>query len=180
MNLNIIDNFYSSNDFQYMMNAALLNSYKPFCQPNNKFFFKRTDAYACFETKEFTENDITNNIFQKTFREKTNLKIKRVLSLFRKINSKELTKVFKYGMPPHQDDKKWNIAGVVYYNTFGLDDGTGLFPGYDKDSFQIEPDIIIGAKPNRCVFYDSQIWHRPLQDKNTETRIVQPFFITLE
>jgi hypothetical protein len=180
MNLNIIDNFYSSEDFQYMMTAALLNPYNSFWQPNNKFFLSRANAYPCFETKEFQQNDVTNNIFFKTLKQKTNLKIKNALTFFRKIYSKELDKVFKYGIPPHQDDKKYNFAGIIYYNTYGLDDGTGLLSDYSKDGFQIEPDIIIGAKPNRCVFYDSQIWHRPLQDKNTEMRIVQPFFITLE
>jgi hypothetical protein len=180
MNLHIIDSFYSSEDFQYMMTASMLNPYFTTWQPNNKFFVSRTNAYPCFETKEFQENDITNNIFFKTLKQKTNLKIKNGLTFFRKIYSKELNKVFKYGMLPHQDAKKYNFAGIVYYNTLGLDDGTGLFSDYDKDSFQIEPDIIIGAKPNRCVFYDSQIWHRPLQDKDTEMRVVQPFFITLE
>jgi hypothetical protein len=47
----------------------------------------------------------------------------------------------------------------------------------ENNNFQIEPDVIVGAKPNRCVFYDSQIYHKPLQDPNTEIRIIQPFFI---
>lgn len=180
MNLNIIDNFFSPEDFQYMLAEALLNPYKSVWQPLNKFFISRANAYPCLETNEFQENDLVKKIFITTLKQKTNLKIKNVISFFRKIHSKELNKIFKYGMPPHQDSQIYNFAGIVYYNTFGLDDGTGLFSTYDKDSFQIEPDIIIGAKPNRCVFYESQIWHRPLQDCNTEMRIVQPFFITLE
>ena len=43
-----------------------------------------------------------------------------------------------------------------------------------------EPTIIIGAKSNRCVFYNSQAWHAPLQEKETEKRLVQPFFIKLK
>jgi hypothetical protein len=180
MNLNIIDNFYSSEDFQYMITAALLNPYISSWQPYNKFFLSRANAYPCFETKEFQQNDITSAIFLKTLQQKTNLKIKTALTFFRKIYSKELDKIFKYGMYPHQDEKKFNLAGIIYYNSYGLDDGTGLFSDYSENNFQIEPDVIVGSKPNRCVFYDSQIWHRPFQDKNTETRIVQPFFITLE
>ena len=52
MNLNIIDNFYSPEDFQYMMTAALLNPYTSLWQPNNKFFLSRANAYPSFETKE--------------------------------------------------------------------------------------------------------------------------------
>ena len=180
MNLNIIDNFYSSEEFQYMSTAALLMPYKSYWQPSNKFFISRANAYPCFETEEFKENDNTNNIFLKTIKQKTNLKIKTLLSFFRKIYSKELKNIFKYGMSPHKDDKKFNLAGIIHYNSFGLNDGTGMFSTYEENNFQIEPDILIGAKPNRCVFYDSQIWHKPFQDENTEMRIVQPFFITLE
>ena len=180
MNLNIIDNFYSLENFQYMTTASLLNSYQSLWQPNDKFFVSRANAYPCFETKEFKENDMATNIFLNTFEKKTNLKIKFLLTFFRKIYSKELKNIFKYGMSPHKDDKKYNFAGIIHYNTFGLDDGTGMFSNYEENNFQIEPDVIIGSKPNRCVFYDSQIWHKPLQDKNTEMRIVQPFFIITE
>jgi hypothetical protein len=180
MNLNIIDNFYSSEDFQYMMTVSLLNPYQTLWQPTNKFFVSRANAYPCFETKEFKENDVASNIFLNTFKQKTNFKIKTFSTFFRKIYSKELKNIFKYGMRPHKDAAKYNFAGIIHYNTFGLDDGTGMFSNYGENDFQIEPDVIIGSKPNRCVFYDSQIWHKPLQDKNTEMRIVQPFFITLE
>jgi hypothetical protein len=180
MNLKIIDNFYSLEDFQYIITASLLNTYQALWQPIGKSFVSRANAYPCFQTKPFLENDIATQIFLKTFEQKSNFKIKNLLTFFRKIYSKELKNIFKYGMAPHQDEKNFNLAGIIHFNTFGLDDGTGIFSSHEENNFQIEPDIIIGAKPNRCVFYDSQLWHRPLQDSNTEMRIVQPFFITLE
>jgi len=177
MNLKIIDNFYKEEDFAYMLTSAMLNSYKSSWQPNAKHFHNRTNAYPCHETKMFFETDIVYKIFYKTFQEKTGHTIDKVNTFFRKIYSNELDHVFKYGLRPHKDGQICDIAGVVYFNNFSLDDGTGIFSGYEENNDQIEPDIIIGAKPNRCILYDSQIPHRALQNKKTEIRIVQPFFI---
>jgi hypothetical protein len=177
LKLNIIDDFYDSNDFYYMTSCSMLNPFNATYQPNNNFFTSRTNAYSCHESKVFTENDKALSIFAKTFSSKTGINIKKVVTFFRKIYASEITNILKYGCPSHKDNIDFNIAGVIYYNSFGLDDGTGLFT---TEGFQIEPDIIIGAKPNRCVFYDTQISHKPLQSKNNEVRIIQPFFIKYE
>jgi hypothetical protein len=178
MNLKIIDNFYTQENFGYMMTSAMLSPYISTWQPNRQCFLNRTNSYACHETKDFVNSDKTLKLFIDTFQEKTGIIIEEVQTVFRKIYSADLKNIFKYGVVPHQDDKKYNIAGVIHYNSSGLDDGTGLYSSNEKEIFyQIEPDVLIGAKPNRCVFYDSQIWHRPLQDKTNEMRIVQPFFI---
>jgi hypothetical protein len=125
----------------------------------------------------FLETDIPYKIFYKTFEEKTGFTIDKLSTRFRKIYSSELEHVFKYGLRPHNDSAIWDIAGVIHFNAFSLDDGTAIFSDFENNNHQIEPDIIIGAKPNRCVFYNSQIPHRPLQNKHTEMRIIQPFFI---
>jgi hypothetical protein len=85
-------------------------------------------------------------------------------------------------LPPHIDktkvkneDFEYDVAGVIYYNTWSLEDGTYFFSGKD----QIEPDIMIGAKPNRCIFYKTDIFHCPGHNKKTDVRLVQPFFISL-
>ena len=178
MNLKIIDNFYDEKDFNLMISRTMLNTYNECWHSNNKKFYNRFNAYPCFETKMFVETDILHNIFCKTFQEKTGFVIDKVNTFFRKIYSSELKHIFKYGLSPHTDNKNFEIAGIIYFNTFSLDDGTGIFSEFENG--QIEPDVIIGAKPNRCVFYDSQIFHRPLQNKNTKIRIVQPFFIKLK
>lgn len=174
LNLNIIDNFYSEDDFSFMTTCSMLNSYIVTFQPNSFFLHSRANTYRCHETKFFIETDKTTNIFVNTFSNKTGKKIEKLITFFRKIYVSEIQNVLKYRLPCHKDDIQYDVAGVVYYNNFGLDDGTGLFTtGPD----QIEPDIIIGAKPNRCVFYDSQIFHTPLQSKENEMRLIQPFFI---
>jgi hypothetical protein len=177
MNLKIIDNFYEENDFNFMCMSSMLNTYLITWQPNGDNFFNRTNAYPCHETKHFIGDNLQLKIFTQTFEKKTGFKIGTVDTFFRKIYSKELEHVFKYGLRPHKDPISYDVAGIVHYNSFSLEDGTGIFSGIEEDIHQIEPDVIVGAKPNRCVFYNSQINHRPLQDKNTEMRIVQPFFI---
>jgi len=180
MNLKIIDNFYKKNDFEHMLSSSILNPYKSTLQPNDKFFISRSNAYPCYETTKFLKDTSLFEIFTKTFEEKTGFIIEDVNTFFRKIYSSELEHVLKYGLRPHTDENKYNIAGVIYYNTFSLNDGTAIFSGMEENNCQIEPDIIVGSKPNRCVFYCSSIWHRPLQDKNTEVRIIQPFFIKIK
>jgi len=178
MNLKIIDNFYSPEDFGYMMTSAMLSPYMATWQPCIQTLPNRTNSYACYETKNFVDSDNALKLFIDTFEKKTGFIIKEYNTLFRKIYSKELKNVFKYGIIPHQDDGKYDIAGVIHYNSSGLDDGTGLYSSNKPEIYyQIEPDVLIGAKPNRCVFYDSQIWHRPLQDENNVMRIIQPFFL---
>ena len=177
MNLKIIDNFYDEKDFNLMVSATMLNTYKACWQPEGSHFCNRTNAYPCHETHRFVETDTICKIFYKTFEEKTGFIIDKLNTFFRKIYSNELGHVFKYGLRPHKDSINWDIAGIIHFNIYSLDDGTGIFSGYEEDSDQIEPDVIVGAKPNRCVFYGSQIYHRPLQNKFTEMRIIQPFFI---
>ena len=178
MDLKVIDNFYEEIDFNYMLTASMLNSYSSTWQPNGLNFYSKANAYLCHETKVFLNTDKPFLLFLNTFTFKTGIKVKKCKSFFRKIYASDLEHIFKYGLPPHKDDCEFDVAGVVYYNTFGLDDGTALYTG--NENYQIEPDIIIGAKPNRCVFYDPQITHSPLQSKKTEIRIIQPFFITYE
>ncbi len=181
MNFKIIDNFFSSENFEYMMTSAMLSTYKKTWQPNSQVLLNRANSYACYETKEFTHSDKSLKLFLNTFQEKTGMVVIEFNTFFRKIYSKELKNIFKYGIIPHQDNEKYNLAGIVHYNSTGIDDGTGLYSSNEKEIFyQIEPDVLIGAKPNRCVFYDSQIWHRPLQDENNEMRIVQPFFLKIK
>jgi len=179
MNLKIIDNFYEINDFNFILSSAMLIRYKASWQPLDEIFGDRSNSYPCHETHRFSEEDKQFKIFIKTFEEKTGFVINNMITFFRKIYSSELENVFKYGLRPHTDPKKFDLAGVVYFNTFNLDDGTGIFSEFNGNS-HIEPDVIIGSKPNRCVFYDSQINHTPLQNRNTKVRIVQPFFIKLK
>jgi len=180
MNLKIIDNFYKEEDFQFVMTSCFLNIYNKTWQPNDSLVLNKSNAYQCHQTKVLEENDLISKIFISTFQEKSKLSIDFIYTFFRKIYSSDLKNIFKYGMPPHKDPIKFDIAGVIHLNSSSLDDGTAIFSDMEKIPFQIEPDIIVGAKLNRCVFYDSQIYHKPLQDQNTEMRIVQPFFIKLK
>ena len=177
LKLKIIDNFYSDEDFFYMISCSVLNPYNKTYQPNKNFFNSGANSYSCHESQNFVLGNKAFLIFENTFFLKTGLRIKEIKTFFRKIYSSEITNVLKYGMPSHKDDVDFNIAGVIYYNSFSLDDGTGL---YTTENFQIEPDIIVGAKPNRCIVYDTQITHKPLQSKDNEIRIIQPFIIKHE
>lgn len=180
--INLIDDFYEINDFNILFSSAQLNPYIATYQPNNVHFNNRLQAYPCHETNQFKKDDFGYELFRSTFEKKTNLKIKELKTFFRKIYSSELEHIFKYRLPPHVDNSKledqtfeFDFAGVIYYNTWSLEDGTYLFSSKD----QIEPDVMIGAKPNRCVFYKTDIFHSPGHNKKTDMRLVQPFFLSI-
>jgi len=174
--MSIIYNFYSNEDYAKMHSLALSNLYAATYQPNKIYFEDRLKAYPCYETAKFLIDSMAYNIFKETFEKKTNFKILNLKSFFRKILSSELKIIFKYGTIPHRDSEEYDIAGVIYYNINSLYDGTAIY----DNLYQREPSMIIGAKTNKCVFYDANQLHAPLQDKDTETRLIQPFFIKLQ
>jgi hypothetical protein len=174
--MKIIDDFYSSENYATMFTIASHTSYSAMYQPEETHFYDRLKAYPCYQSSEFRPDDTPYKILVKTFEEKNKLKVLECSSVFRKILSSELETIFKYGVAPHIDNKKYDFAGVVYYNIESLYDGTAI---YSSQSHR-EPNIIVGAKSNRCVFYNPLTWHSPLQDKNTITRLIQPFFIKID
>ena len=173
--INIIDNFYEGIEFNLIFTYAGTAPYRSTYQPNETYYPDRLKAYPCYETKALTPEDNVFNVFCSTLEKKSNLKIKTVNTFFRKILRSELDHIFKYKLSPHRDNKEYDIAGLIYLNTWNLKDGTNIYSMRD----QIEPDVLVGSKPNRCVFYKSDVWHGPSHDKKTEMRLIQPFFIKL-
>lgn len=176
--INLIENFYEKEDLKTILFESNSAQYYPTYQPRDIYFPNRLKAYPCYESVVYlNENDDVVKIFKNNFEKKTNFKIKQLNLRFRKTLSSELKNVFKYKLVPHQDIDvcDCDFAGVIYLNSYDLDDGTYMYSFRE----QIEPDVLIGAKPNRCVFYDSSIWHSPSHSKDTEIRLVQPFFIKI-
>jgi hypothetical protein len=171
--INIIDDFYDGYYLNKIISLCHSSDFFPTYQPSIPNFPNRLKLYPCYETEELKE---LTNLFRDTFERKTNLRIKNIKTSFRKILTSELKDVFKYGLRPHKDHPQYDFAGVIYLNLWNLNDGTALYSFKE----QIEPDIIIGSKPNRCVYYNSQIFHNPCQDPITDVRIIQPFFITCQ
>lgn len=175
--IDIFENFYSEQDFGMMMFNAKMFAYNATYQPKTINFPNRLKAYPCYETGFFTDQTKPYNIFKNTFENLTNLKIKKCKTFFRKIISEEVSKspISKYGNPSHTDNEV-DLAGVIYLNSFSLDDGTRFFSDYH----QIEPDLIVGSKPNRMVLYSGNIYHSAGYDPLSKSRLIQPFFINLE
>jgi len=87
---------------------------------------------------------------------------------------KEIKKAACYkNNKPHKDDLGWDLAGLIYFNSGSLKDGTYIY----NSEYDFDPSIIIGSKMNRCTYYDTQVWHSPGMEQEIEERWVQPFFI---
>ena len=83
--INIIDNFYEDVDFNLAFTYAGMAPYKSKYQPSEVYYPDRLKAYPCYETNNLTIEDNIFNIFCSTFEKKSNLKIKKAKTLFRKI-----------------------------------------------------------------------------------------------
>ena len=135
-------------------------------------------AYPCFETSEFNYDPHNPfnfaTIFQNTFEKQSKLKVLHTKTYLRKTKLSELKESPSWNQyKPHQDSDSFDFAGVVYYNSNSIKDGTNFYT--QKDDY--EPTAVIGAKMNRCVFYSSQIFHSPVMEQKVEERWIQPFFL---
>ena len=174
---NVIEDFYSQSDLGLVI-AHFVNL--PFDQTHRSRDWAvthRLQAYSVHETSVFERSEHPlhpYSIFKKTFETKTNQKILYVETFLRKIKLSELKESAVYKKDrPHKDKETFDYAGLVYFNSNSILDGTKLY----NDERDFDPTIIIGSKVNRCVYYDTQQPHSVPFDQRIDERWVQPFFI---
>lgn len=172
----VIENFYTDTQLGQLYFLSKTLPFDATYQPRGIYYPNRMKAYPCYETRPFEPGSEPYKWLYDNLT-KQNLKIKNLRTFIRKAIWSEVSKCpeMKYGQIPHQDVDV-DVAGVIYYNDYSLENGTRLY----SYQFQVEPDILIGSKPNRCVFYDAKTWHSVGYDPACEERIIQPFFITLD
>jgi hypothetical protein len=138
----------------------------------------RLQAYPCLETDVYEKSSDENSpyfILKKTIEAKTNIKPLKIQTCFRKIKLKELKKSLVYKKErPHKDNSNYNIAGLIYFNSNSLIDGTKIY----NSNEDFEPTVVIGSKVNRCIMYSSQQPHSAPYEQSVEERWIQPFFIS--
>jgi len=175
--ITIIDNFYEPSDLGLMTLGFVNLPFQSTYHSKGWSITNRMQGYPCWESEIFKpikEELSPYQIFLNTFIRKTNIKPIVVQTLYRKIKLEELKKAVIYKKErPHQDSKNFDIAGIVYYNSNSIKDGTSLY-NYETD---FEPTIIAGSKVNRCIFYNTQQPHSTPTDQWVDERWVQPFFL---
>lgn len=176
--LNLIDGFYDLNDLGLMTLSFINYHFESQYQSGMRYYGgDRLLGYPTYETKEFVDfkDPLTPyNIFMRTWIKKTNIQPLHVSTFFRKTKLSECKaspswKQYKQ----HRDDNFVDMAGLIYFNSNTLKDGTYFF----NDQHDYEPTAIIGSKVNRCIFYPSEVWHAPSMEQSVEERWTQPFFI---
>ena len=180
---NVIENFYEPSDLGLMvMNFLNLPFDATYQSKDFQYGGDRNKGYPCYESKILDKGDGNNpycpyNILKQTFEKKTQKKIINLKTFFRKTKRKELEKSPSWKQyRPHTDSTMNDIAGLIYYNSNSIKDGTYIF----NSIYDYEPTAIIGSKYNRCVFYNSQQPHCPAVEQEVEERWIQPFFISFE
>lgn len=179
MLFNLVDNFYEPNDLGLMVMNFLNLNFTPTFQPQGTYFGgDRMKAYPCYETKNLIsdgENPFSPfDIFKKTLENKTGITPLKMYTFFRKTKLEELKKSPSWNKyKQHCDAKDYDLAGIIYFNSNSLNDGTNFYNSLDD----YEPTAVIGARTNRCVLYSTQTPHSPVSTQEVEERWVQPFFV---
>lgn len=178
MNLKIIDDFFNPSDFGLML-GHFLNAHFDATYQSNEMYHGgvRELGYPCYQTLRMSENNLLSHpykTFLQTLKKKIDIDFLHCDTFFRKTKINELKNSPSYKQyRPHKDDSEIDVAGVIYYNSNSLVDGTRFY----NETNSFEETIIIGSKFNRCVIYDSQIPHCPPHDQSVDERWVQPFFL---
>lgn len=174
---NLIDGFYNPNDLGLMTLGFVNFHFTPMHQSHGNYFGgDRILGYPTHETDNFVGDRplCPYNIFIKTFKEKTNIEPLYVKTFFRKTKLTECKESPSWKQyKQHQDSKDIDLAGLIYFNSNSLKDGTYIY----NEQHDYEPTAIVGSRYNRCVFYPSQIWHSPTMEQSVEERWTQPFFM---
>ncbi len=168
-----IDCFYDANDLGLIALNFLNFRFNPSVQSQKGHYGgDRLKGWPCHETGEIPKE--LKETFIQTFEKKTNIQILYMTSFLRKTKKSEVESSPSYGQfKQHIDSPNYDIAGVVYYNSNSLDDGTRIY----MTEQCYEPTTIIGSRGNRCVFYGTQVWHCPPMLQTVDERWTQPFFL---
>jgi|TARA_R100001463_G_scaffold10419_3_gene30462 hypothetical protein len=174
---NLIENFYSANNLGLIVANFINLHFSPNHEPNDLYYGgDRLLGMPTNESKRLTDEGPFSpySIFKKTWEEKTNTKPLLITTFFRKTKLEEFKKSPSWKQyKPHRDSSTCDVAGVIYFNSNRLHDGTFIF----EKTQDYEPTVIIGSRYNRCVWYNSQIPHSPSMEQTVDERWTQPFFI---
>jgi len=174
--INVIDDFFSFEEFNLIKHYQENSKYVATYQPWGVYYHSRLKAYPTWECPLDKDNPIYN-ILLKNIETKISKDYEISKVLLRKVYKDELLKSPFNGKTHgviHQDTSEGIvISGLIYFNSFSINDGTSLF-SYKQ---QLEADMIIGSKPNRCVFYDSSIYHAAGIDWEERVRNTLVFFL---
>lgn len=174
--INVIDDFFSFDEFNlikhYQENSVYIATY----QPSKIYYHSRFKAYPTWECA-LEKNNLIYNILLKNIQEKISKEYTISSAFLRKVYKDELLKSpFKgknHGVIHKDNVEGVMLSGLIYFNSFSINDGTSLF-SYEQ---QLEADMIIGSKPNRCVFYNSSIPHAAGIDWEERVRNTLVFFL---
>lgn len=147
--------------------------YEAIYQPYGIYYGNRYQAFPVYETKEYMDKfdpELDQLIYNK-IQDLFDGPIQNWHLLCRYSITEEVLKSKKNTRyhPPHTD--KTDCAGVLY-----LDQTSSGGTAFYRTHFDTEPDIEIGACPNRMICYSGQMLHSPSNDFTFEKRKTISFF----
>ena len=182
MLFNLVDSFYDSNELGLIVLNFLNLPFEATHQSKKQYYGEsRLQSYPCYETEAMKpsnkEGFSTYNIFKNTLEKKIGIKPFHIHTFFRKTKLEELQSSASWGQHrPHTDGDNFDFAGLIYYNSNSIKDGTNFY----NNQHDFEPTATLGARYNRCVIYKANVWHAPMPEQQVQERWVQPFFLITE
>ena len=150
--------------------------YDALYQPYGVYYGNRLQAFPCYETKHIHEFDKdTSDLLESTVQKIVGTPLLNFHAIARYSLTEEVLKSKKNTRyhPPHTDAT--DCAGVIYFDQTSTG-GTAFY----RTQFENQPDIEVGACPNRMICYSGQMLHSPSNDFTFDKRTTIAFFFDLE
>jgi len=174
--INIIDDFFNTDDFFTVKIHQECSKYIPGYQPYGASYSNRLKGYPTWEFMINKDHPIYNILYN-TLENKFSNEYEIDTVILRKIYTEELLrspyKGKSHGMIHEDNIETIKMSGVVYLGGSSINDGTFLF----SDKLQVEPELIVGSKANRCVIYSSNIPHAAGIEWEEKIRNILVFFL---
>lgn len=150
--------------------------YDALYQPYGVYYGNRLQAFPCYETKHIHEFDKeTSTMLEQSVQNIIGQPLINFHAIARYSLTEEVLKSKKNTRyhPPHTDAT--DCAGVIYFDQTSTG-GTAFY----RTQFESQPDIEVGACPNRMICYSGQMLHSPSNDFTFDKRTTIAFFFDLE
>lgn len=168
--------FLEPHEFEELNNKFYNYKFDEIYQPYGIYYGNRFQAFPVYESEHLqTFDEKMDKLIYSKIENIVGKPLKNWHAILRYSITEEVLKSKKNTKyhPPHTD--RTNVAGMLYF-----DQTTSGGTAFYRTQYDNEPDIEIGACPNRMVMYNGQILHSPVNDFTFEKRKTLSFFFDFE
>lgn len=168
--------FLPSDVFESLQEKVETYEYDAIYQPYGVYYGNRLQAFPCYETKHIHEFDKeTSTMLEQHVQNVIGQPLINFHAFARYSITEEVLKSKKNTRYHHPHVDNTDAAGVLYFDQTSTG-GTAFF----RTQWENEPDMEVGAVPNRMVCYSGRMLHSPSNDFSFDKRTTISFFFDFE